>query len=121
MRSSSRDLRPGARRAVDAALVLAVVLAGVVAVSTVVVRATILDESTYTQALTQADAFERIYTDVLPDPEVVAVQEALLGELRVPAPLATQARALATSAVRWALPPEAIQSATERAVGDVLA
>lgn len=105
----------------DVALVaiLAFAVAGVL--STLLVRRVVLDPTTYTSALAAADAYERIYTEVLPDPEMVELQYALLGRLRLPPATATQARALTTNVLRWAVPPSTIRDAAESVVGGTIA
>lgn len=97
-------------------LVIIVAAGGVIAMSTVIVRRTILDPSTYTDALVAADVYERTYTEVLADPELATISDELLGELHIDPSVAVQGRALATSALRWVLPPSTIRSATETAI-----
>lgn len=91
------------------------------ALSTMVVHRVILDEGTYAAALADADAYERFYTEVLPDPDMVGVQDALLGGVRLPPALTTQVRALTTNAVRWAVPPATLQAGTETALAGTMA
>lgn len=105
----------------DVVLVVVVALGVAASLSTLIVHRVVLDESTYSAALAEADVYERLYTEVLPDPEMVAVQDALLGELRVPPPMATQARTLATNALRWTVPPATIRAGSETVVAGALA
>jgi hypothetical protein len=64
----------------------------------VVVRDRVLDPSLYSEALVRADAYERVYTEVLADPELAELKEQLLGGLQLDRLDATQLRVLTTSA-----------------------
>lgn len=112
-------MRASALSSIVAAVAVAVgsVLIGAV----VVVRSTMLDPSTYTSALVTTDAYERIYTEVLADPDLADLQEQLLGDLGVPDVLAPQARSLAKNALRWTVPPSTIRQLTERVIRSTLA
>lgn len=106
------------RRAVGVALVVA----GSVAVAVVViVQSVVLDAGTYRSALAATDAYDRIYTEVLADPELAAVTEDLLGELGLPPELRGQARIMAANVLRWAAPPSTVRVATEAVIGGALA
>lgn len=102
-------------------LALALVVGVVVLVSTAVVRTTILDQRTYTAVLYETGAYDRVYTEVLADPELAAVVEQLLGEVAFGPNTALQARALATSTLRLGLPPATLQHETEAAIESTLA
>lgn len=104
-----------------AAAVLLIVLGAVLVTGVVVVRRVVLAPSTYTSALVTADAYERIYTEVLADPELADAKEALLGDIGVSPNLAVQARALATNVLRWAAPPSTIQAGAEAVIEAALA
>jgi hypothetical protein len=108
-----------------ASVALAVVfVAGFLLVSTtVVVRTRLLDPGLYSEALARSDAYDRVYTEVLADPELADVVDRLLGDLDLPerAPAPAQVRALATSALRLALPPSTLRQGTEAVVGATLA
>ena len=97
----------------------ALIVVGTVLVSAVVLARRLVDPGLHLDALDRADAFDRVYTEVLADPELAAVTDDLAGGLR-PA-LTTQARALATASLRLTLPPATLRSATESGVGAVLA
>src|SRR5919109_4296687 len=81
-------------------LLLAVVLVlvfvvGFAAVSSVVlVRGQLLDPGLYEETLVRADAYERVYTEVLADPELTDATEQLLGGFGLDATGATQVRTL---------------------------
>ncbi len=93
----------------------------VAVVGVILVRAVVLDEATYTTALAGADAYDRVYTEVLADPEVAELKEALLGGLGVPAPLTVQARALGVNVTRWVVPPSTLRALTEPVIRGALA
>src|SRR6476646_3297373 len=99
----------------------AIFVVGWLALSTaIIVRGKVLDEDTYTSALVSTDAYERVYTEVLADPEMAAIKEQLLGRIGLGPSTPTQFRALATNALRWAVPPSSLQPATEQLISDVL-
>ena len=95
-----------------------VVLGSVVVASVTLVRR-LLDPELYLGALDAADAYERVYTEVLADPELADLANELAGGLQPV--IATQGRALATSTLRLTLPPSTLRSANEAAVRAVLA
>jgi hypothetical protein len=111
----------GPHGAVTAALVALLACSLVVLASVVVVRRTVLSTATFTSALVRADAYERTYTEVLADPELAALKEGLLGRLGLGPALAVQARALATNALRWAVPPSALHAGTATVLDGALA
>jgi hypothetical protein len=113
---------PG-RRPVWPSLLLAVVfVVGFLLVSSVVVvRGLLLDAGLYSTALVEADAYERTYTEVLADPELAEATERLLGDVGVDAAGVTQARSLATSSLRLAVPPSTLRRSTEAFVAALLA
>ena len=96
-------------------------IGAVAVVGVILVRAVVLDEATYTTALARADAYERVYTEVLADPEVAELKEAMLGDLGVPAQLAVQARALGVNVARWVAPPSTLRTLTEAVIRGVVA
>lgn len=114
----SSTLRSGL---VTLALAAVLVAGAVVVVSTAVVRTTVLDERAYIAVLDDADVFDRVYTEVLADPEMALVVEDLLGRVVFGPVTSVQARALATSTLRLALPPADLQAGTEATIGSVLA
>jgi hypothetical protein len=85
-----------------------------------VVRRQILGASTYRDAFVRADVYNRIYTEVLADPELSKTKEQLLGSLRLESLDPVSARILATNTLRWALPPSTIRQGTEALVDAVI-
>jgi hypothetical protein len=103
-------------------LLVAVFVVGFVAVSSVVVVwGRLLDAGLYSTALLRADAYERVYTEVLADPELAEATEQLLGGFGLEAAEATQVRTLATGSLRLGLPPSTLRDGTETFIGAVLA
>ena len=97
------------------------VLAGILGISGVVVaRRQLLDARTYNNAFVRADVYNRIYTEVLADPELSQTTEELLGNLRLDSLDPMSARILATNSLRWALPPSTIRQGTEALVDAVI-
>ena len=60
---------------------VAMVVGFLVVAVVILVRQHVLDEGFYADALVDADAYERVYTDVLADPELADAKEDLLGGL----------------------------------------
>jgi len=100
-------------------LVLGLCLAHVTAAS--VVRRHVLDAGTYGAALDDARAYDRVYTEVLTDPELTDAVRDLLGRIEVDPALAPDLAATTTNALRWALPPERVRAATEEVLADAVA
>jgi hypothetical protein len=101
---------------------VAIFVVGFVLVSSVVlVRGRLLDAGLYSEALVRTDAYERVYTEVLADPEFAELTEDLLGGLGLGAQEPTQVRALATSVLRLTVPPSTLRHGTETFIGAVLA
>jgi len=102
-------------------LLLAMVLGAVAVVAVLVVRGVLLDAGTYRDALVDADAYERVYTDVLSDPELAPLANQLAGGLALEVLTPDQVRVLTTNALRWAVPPAALQQGTETVIDATLA
>lgn len=104
-------------------LVLAVVLSGCLAylATAVVVRRHVLDASVYTGALAEADAYNRVYTEVLTDPELTETVADLLGHVEADPTLAVDVTATTANALRWALPPSRVQAGTDAFIEDTVA
>lgn len=118
--ASTRDGRTP--RAWPSLLLVAVFVIGFMLVSLVVlVRGRLLDTDLYAGALVRADAYERVYTEVLADPEFAELQEQLLGGLGIDETGATQVRTLATSSLRLGAPPSTLRRGTETFIDAVLA
>jgi hypothetical protein len=113
--------RVWARAGGSVALLVLFVLGALVVTLVAVVHGRLLDDDTYTAALAEHDAYERVYTEVLADPALAELADQLVGDLRIAAVSATQARALATAALRWSVPPSTLQASTEAAIASTLA
>jgi hypothetical protein len=100
---------------------VAIVVGAIAVVGVIVVRGVLLDPPTYTTALARADAHERVYTEVLADPEFADQKEALLGDLGIPQDLAVQARALGVNVLRWTVPPSTLAGWSDAVISQVLA
>ena len=117
--ASSRDGRRP--RPWPSLLLVAVFVVGYVLVSSVVlVRGRLLDTDLYSTALVRADAYERVYTEVLADPELAELKEQLLGGMGIDESDATQVRTLATSSLRLGVPPSTLRRGTETFIDAVL-
>ena len=120
--SPAVDAMQGRRRTWPSLLLVAVFVAGFVLVSSVVVvRGRLLDAGLYSEALASTDAYDRVYTEVLADPEFAELTEQLLGGLDRDELDPTQVRALATSALRLSVPPSTLRGGTETFIRAVLA
>ena len=113
--------RPWSRRALGVLGVVAMSVGTLAAVGVTVVRRQLLDPQLYTAGLVEADAYERLYREVLPDPQVAAVTEDLIGGLDLKRIDPATARIFLTAALRWAVPPSTLQQGTEILIGGALA
>ncbi len=95
--------------------------AAVVVSSTIVVRSTVLSADTYLAALDEVDAFERVYTEALADPELAGLAVDLVGGTAVRREGANQARGVATAALRWAVPPSTLRGAVDATLNQTFA
>jgi hypothetical protein len=96
-------------------------LAGVLGITGVlVVHRQLLNARTYQDAFIRADVYDRVYTEVLADPELSGTQEQLLGEVRLESLDPASSRILATNSLRWVLPPSTIRQGTETLVDAVI-
>jgi hypothetical protein len=102
-------------------LVIAFVVGGVLVSSVVFVRGHLLDPDVYSSALVEADAYDRVYTEVLADPELADITDHLLGDLGPESADARQVRTLATASLRLALPPSLLRGGTEAFLTHLLA
>jgi hypothetical protein len=116
------DVGDGRPRMWPSLLLVAVFVVGFVLVSSVVlVRGRLLDAGMYSEALVRTDAYERVYTEVLADPEFAELTEQLLGGLDRDALEPTEVRVLATSVLRLSVPPSTLREGTEKFIGAVIA
>ncbi len=81
---------------------------------------TLLDEQNYTSALAKHDAYNRIYTEVLADPELKAVTQDLLANLKLDVGTSDQLFSFTVSTLRLLLPPDVIQEALEQGLTKLL-
>jgi hypothetical protein len=81
----------------------------------------LLDPDLYTNALHEDNIYNRVYTDLLADPEMIAITAGILGDLNVDPSLSTNLLSLASSTLYLVLPPDTIQSATEGAINNFTA
>lgn len=119
-----RDVRQS--KGVTAALASVLVLGASLVTASWVVQSTVLDPATYTRALADARAYDRVYTEILADPEMADLLDGMLGGLAGEAEddstvAATQARAKVTAFARWTLPPDRLQRGTEALIEQLLA
>lgn len=105
-----RAVRTGVTRAV--ALVLAV-LATLTVVTTATVRSTLLSPGFHASVLDEQHAYDRLYNEVLVDPQAAPVARDLLAGLSVP-------EAQLTSNVKLVLPPETVRDLTEQQIRAVI-
>ncbi|HMG40183.1 MAG TPA: hypothetical protein VK611_02605 [Acidimicrobiales bacterium] len=110
----------GGRRWPLVALAAVFVVGYLLTASVVLVRGRLLDADLYTGALARNDAYERVYTEVLADPELAELADGLLGGLQRDRLDLSQARELSTAALRWTVPPSTLHRGTETFVAAVL-
>ncbi len=101
------------RRAVAVLLLIIAVMCGLMAIAANTVGSTILRRSTYQQALTQTDAYNRLYTQVLPDPAARDWSEPLLADLPVD-------RSIITANLRLVFPTATLRNLVDQAITDAL-
>jgi hypothetical protein len=101
--------------------VLAITSGSILLSGVVVVRRQLVQKNFYTAALSRNDVYQRVYNEVLTDPELTAVTEQLLGNLSLEQVAASTARILATNSLHLVLPPASLQLAVERFLSAVLA
>jgi hypothetical protein len=110
-----------ARRSVAVLGVLAVVVGTCLLVLFAVVDGQILRSDFYARGLSDADAYRRVYSDVLADPELGELKADLLGDVDLRLIDPETARVLTTNALRWVVPPDTLQDATEAFLDAVIA
>ncbi|ABD12367.1 hypothetical protein CcI156_11175 [Frankia sp. CcI156] len=97
-------------RLAHVALVALVVLCWLPLVVVITAWRTVLNPAFYSQSLNRADAFDRVYTQVLPDPAV----DTLLAGLPIDS-------SLVTANLRTVLPPSTIQAMTDEQINRIVA
>lgn len=110
-----------ARRVATVVAFIAIVLGMWLAVAVIVVRGQLLDEAFYADALNRSSAYERVYSEVLADPELAELQGHLLGDVDLGPVDPATARTVATNSLRGALPPPTLQHGVEAFLSAVLA
>ena len=100
----------GRRRLAQAALTALVALSWLPLVVILTARSTVLSPNFYTDGLSHVHAYDRVYTEVLPDPAV----DDLLGGLPVD-------RTLVTANLRTVLPPSTVEGMTDEQIRRVVA
>ncbi|WP_307873612.1 MULTISPECIES: hypothetical protein [unclassified Frankia] len=93
----------------QAALTLLVVLSWLPLLVILTVRATVLSPNYYTQGLTRVHAYDRIYTEILPDPAV----DDLMAGLPID-------RTLITANLRTVLPPSTVEGLTDEQIDRIV-
>jgi uncharacterized membrane protein YhaH (DUF805 family) len=99
---------------VTAVVVAVWVLAWPVVVALLTVHATIQQPAYYRRALDEADVYDRLYTQVLTDPQIIDVTEQLMARLPVD-------RTVVTDNLRVVIPPSALRGVAERLADQVAA
>jgi hypothetical protein len=102
------------RRIATAALALVFVVAFLAFTVVIVVRSTFLSADYYTDALAENDIYDRVYTELLADPELADVTRGLLGDL----PLDPSVQ---EAVLRFVLPPDRLRGGVELTLREVLA
>lgn len=105
----TRRWRTGRGRLAYLALVLVVMLGSVPLVIILTASRTVLNPAFYSQSLNRADAYDRLYTEVLPDPAVGA----LLAGLPIDS-------SLITANLRTVLPPATVEAMTDEQITRVV-
>ncbi|WP_426570725.1 hypothetical protein [Aquihabitans sp. McL0605] len=87
----------------------------------VIVRQQVVQEGFYSRALRHDRVYERVYSQVLTDPELTALTEGLVGDLRLDGVDPADARVFTTNALHLVLPPSQLRQGVERLLAAVLA
>ncbi|MFJ1593549.1 hypothetical protein ACIOD0_25385 [Kitasatospora albolonga] len=99
----------GTRRAVRGVAFVLAALSVLTVALTSTVRATVLSPGFYQSVLDEESAYDRLYSEVLVDPQTAPVTRDLLAHLPVP-------EALVTSNVKVVLPPATVRSLTDQQI-----
>ena len=106
---------------ISALLITIFLIAYVVYVFARIVANDLTDATFYTGALEENDIYDRVYTELLADPELQDVSNDLLGDLNLSPSQSEDVSSYAVSTLRLVLPPERIQLAIEAAINELLA
>ncbi len=101
-------------RAQIAVLLVFAVCCGVLAIGGETARSTVLRRATYDNALADTHAYDRLYTQVLPDPGAATVTDDLLARLPI-------APSLITANLRVVLPPATLRGMVDAQLDQMLA
>ncbi|MEU6083517.1 hypothetical protein [Streptomyces sp. NPDC047108] len=111
--STALSRRQWRRRAVCWLAFLSVVVSTVALVAAATARSTALSSAYYEGVLDEERAYDRLYDEVLADPESSEVTGEILARLPVP-------RGIVTSDIRNVLPPEAVRALAEQQIGNAV-
>ncbi|MER5972557.1 hypothetical protein ABT112_22955 [Streptomyces sp. NPDC002055] len=111
--STALSRRPMRRRAVRWAACAVLVLSTVVLVAAGTVRSTALNRGYYQDVLDEQRAYDRLYDEVLVDPESSDVAQQLLARLPVP-------QGVVTSNLKTVLPPTAVRALTDQQIDNAV-
>ncbi|MGP4002557.1 hypothetical protein [Streptomyces sp. 8N706] len=111
--STALSRQPLRRRAVRWTAFVVVVFSTVVLVAAGTVRSTALNRGYYQEVLDEQRAYDRLYDEVLVDPESSDVARELLARLPVP-------QGVVTSNLKTVLPPTAVRALTDQQIGNAV-
>ncbi|MFF3766482.1 hypothetical protein ACFYYR_20700 [Streptomyces sp. NPDC001922] len=111
--STALSRQPLRRRAVRWTACAVLVISTVVLVAAGTVRSTALNRGYYQDVLDEQRAYDRLYDEVLVDPESSDVAQQLLARLPVP-------QGVVTSNLRTVLPPTAVRALTDQQIGNAV-
>ncbi|MGP3923193.1 hypothetical protein [Streptomyces sp. 8N616] len=111
--STALARRPWRRRAACWVAFLSVVISTVALVAVGTARSTALNRSYYQGVLDEQRAYDRLYDEVLVDPESSAVTREMLARLPVP-------QGVVTSNLKTVLPPEAVRALADQQIGNAV-
>ncbi len=109
------------KRLLNAVLVGIVVLAYFAFLALQIVSDYLLDDGFYAQALEDSRIYDRVYTELLADPEFRAVSVQLLGNLRIQDQYSREMYGHTVSALRLVLPPDTLRLVLERMIEELIA
>ena len=113
--------RPRIEWALTAALGFVFFLAFLVYVVANFIHDDLLDPALYSRTLDDNDIYDRIYTELLADPELQDTTKLLLGDINIGAGTTEEVYSFTVSTLRLLLPPETIQTSLERVVDEITA
>ena len=102
-------------------LIILFILSLVVYISGQIVAIDLMEESFYIQALDENEIYDRVYTELLADPEMQDVTNSLLGSFSLEPSTSEEVSSYTVSTLRLVLPPETLQIALEGAITQLIA